>query len=59
MFSTQILDQTDDDWLAVRRNFKCERRILGGLGMMQSMEGADPNVEAMFYRAVTQAVLLF
>ena len=53
------LDQTYDDWPLVRRNFKRARRVWGRLGKLLIMEGADPKVAAILYRAVTQAVFLF
>ena len=53
------LDQTDDDWPVLRRNFKWARRVWGRLGNMLRREGLDSKVAAMFYRAGVQTVILF
>ena len=53
------LDKMYHDWPAVRRNFKWEWRFWGRLGKLLRREGAEPKAEAMLYRAVKQAVLLF
>ena len=51
------LDQTDDDWRAVRRNIMRTRLVWGRLGTLIRPEGAEPRVAEMFYRVVVQAVL--
>ena len=53
------LDQTDDDWPAVRQNIMRARSVWGRLGKILGREGADPKVSARFYRAVVQAILLY
>ena len=53
------LDQTDDDWPAMRRNTMHTRLFWGRLGTLLQREGAYPRVAAMFYRAVVQAILLY
>ena len=55
----RTLDQTDDDWLASRRNIMHARSVWGRLGALLRQEVADPRVAAMFYRAVVQAILLY
>ena len=52
------LDQTDDDWPAVRRNSMRETLFWGRLGALLRQEGADPKVSESFYRAVVQAIIL-
>ena len=53
------LDQTDNDWTEVQWNAKRAHRFWGIFGKILRREGVEPKVEAMLYRAVTQAVLLF
>ena len=53
------LDQTDNDWAAMRRNIMRARNIWGRLWTLIRQEGADPRVAEMFYRAVVQAILLY
>ena len=53
------LDQTDDYWMAVIGNFKWAQKVWRRLGKLLIREVEDPKVAEMFYRAVTQAVLLF
>ena len=53
------LDQTVNDWPAVRLNFRWAHRVWGRLGKLLRREGEEPKVAAMFYREVTQAVLIF
>ena len=53
------LDKTDDNWTAVRRNILRARSVWGRLGTMIQREGADPRVSAMFYRTVSQVILLY
>ena len=53
------LDQTDDDWPAIRRKIKQARTVWERLGKLLIQEGADTRVAEMFYREVVQAVLLF
>ena len=48
-----------DDWLAVLVNIGKVRKSWGQLLRILSREGADPKVSGYFYKAVTQAVLLF
>ena len=37
----------------------CAEKILGSLGKLLQLEGADPRVLVMVYKAVTQVVLIF
>ena len=53
------LDQTDDDWMAVRQNIMRASLVWGRMGTLLRQEGAYPKVLAMFYRAVAQAILLY
>ena len=53
------LDQTYDDWPEVQWNAKRAHRFWGIFGKILRREGVEPKLEAMLYRAVTQAVLLF
>ena len=55
----RTLDQTDDDWPAVRQNIMHARLVRGRLGTLLRREGAEPKVSAMFYRVVAQAALIF
>ena len=49
----------DDYWPEVRRNIKSEWKVWGRFMKLLRREGADPRVVEMFYREVTQVVLLF
>ena len=49
----------DDDWLAVVGNLGNVRKTWGRLSWILSREGADTKVSGHFYKAVSQAVLLF
>ena len=53
------LDQTDDDWSAVRKNIMRARSVWGRLGTLIRWEGADPKVSEIFCRAAVQAILLY
>ena len=53
------IDQRYDDWPEIRQNIIILRTVWGRLGNLLQREGADPRVPEIFYRAVTQAVLLF
>ena len=55
----RIIDQTDDDWPAVRQNIMCASLVCGRLGALLQLEGSYPRVEAMLYRAGVQAILLY
>ena len=55
----RILDQTGDDWQAIRMNIKQVRKVWGRLGELPRREGADPRVVEMFYRDLKQTVTLF
>ena len=55
----QMLDRSEDEWPAVRRNVGKARRLWSRLGKLIKREGKDPRVSGMFYREVVQAVLLF
>ena len=55
----QFLHQSDEDCLAVFRNIRKARQVLGCLGKILRREGADLILSAKFYRAVVQVVLLF
>ena len=54
-----MLDRSDDDWPAVRRNVSKAHQVWIWLGKLLWREGADPLVSEMFYRAVVQVVLFF
>ena len=47
------------DWPAVVGNLQKARKSWGRLSQILSREGADPKVSGNFFKAVTQAVLLF
>ena len=53
------LEQTYDEWLAVIWNVNRLQRVWGRLGNILRREGANPKVAGIFYRAVTQVVILF
>ena len=54
-----MLTAIDYDWLAVVGNLGKYRKSWGRLSCILSQEGADPKVSGHFYKAVSQAVLLF
>ena len=49
----------DDDWLVVVGKFGKAIKSWGRLSWILSREGADTKVSGHFYKAVSQAVLLF
>ena len=49
----------ENDWLAVVGNLGKARKSWGRLSRILSREGADPKLSVNFYKAVSQAVLLF
>ena len=53
------LDQSDDDWSAVRRKIIKGHHVWGRLGVILSREGDKPTTSAAFYRAVVQVAILF
>ena len=53
------LDQTYDDWAAVRLNIIRERSVLGRLETLLQREVADPKVSESFCSAVVQAILFY
>ena len=53
------LDQTYDDWPAVRGNIMNKSSVWGRIGTLLQWEGEDPKVSASFYREVVQAILLY
>jgi hypothetical protein len=55
----RILDEGDDDWLALQSNLKKAREKWSRIGRILSSEKADPRTMATFYKAIIQAVLLF
>ena len=55
----RVLTAGDYDWLAVLGNLGKVRKCWGRLSQILSREGADPKMSGHFYRAVSQAVLLF
>ena len=55
----QVLTAVDNDWLAVVGNLGMARKSWGWLFRILSREGADPKVSEHFYKALTQAVLMF
>ena len=55
----QILHQAGKDWLAVLRNIRRSRQVLGLLGKLLRREGADLIISERFCCAVVQEVLLF
>ena len=54
-----MLTAGDDDWLTVVGNLGKARNSWGRLSRILIQEGADLKVSGSFYKAVTQAVLLF
>ena len=55
----RVLMAGDDDWLAVVEKLVKERKSWGQLLRVLSREGADLKVSGNYYKAVSQAVLLF
>ena len=55
----QPLEQTDDDWTAVRRNIIRARSVWGMLVTLLLREGVDPKVSESFYRAVVQEIIYY
>ena len=55
----RVMMMVDDDWLAVVGNLWKARKSWGRLLRILSREGADPKVSGHFFKALTQAVLLF
>ena len=55
----RVLTAVDNNWLAVVGNFGKARKSWGRLSRILIREGVDPKVSVNFYKAVTQAVLLF
>ena len=55
----RTLDQTDNNWTAVKRGVKWAQKSWWRLVKMLQREGADTKVLVMFYRAVFQVVILF
>ena len=53
------LEQTDDDWTAVRINIIHASLVLGRLGTLLRREGKEPMVSEIFYKEVVQAILLY
>ena len=53
------LDQTGDDWPAVRQNIMRSRSVWGSLGTLLRQEREDSKASASFYRAVVQEILLY
>ena len=49
----------DDDWIALVVNLEKARKSWGRLSWVLVREGADPKVSGNFYKAVSQAVLVF
>ena len=49
----------DDDWPSAVGNLQKARNSWGQLSRILSREGEDPKVSGHFFKAVTQAVLLF
>ena len=54
-----MLDRLDYDWQEVRRNTGKARQVWIRIGKLLRREGVDPQVSAMFYWEVVQAVLPF
>ena len=55
----RVLTAGDDDWLVVVGNLGKARNSWGRLSRISSQEEADLKVSGNFYKAVSQAVLLF
>ena len=55
----RILEWSDDDWSAVRRNFRKARQVWSLLRKLLQRERADLLVSAIFYQEVVQTVLIF
>ena len=54
-----VISAVDDDWHAVVGKLQKTRKSWGRLLRILRREGADPKVSGYFFKAVTQAVLLF
>ena len=54
-----VLTAGDGGWLAVEGNLGKARKSWGRLSRILSREGVDPKVSGHFFKAVSQAVLLF
>ena len=55
----RILERSYDDWPKVLQNVGKAHRVWSCLGKLLRREGAEPQVSAMFYREVVQAVIIF
>ena len=55
----RILEENDDDWLALQGNIYKARQKWGRIGKILSKEKAKPRIMAIFYKAVVQSVLLY
>ena len=55
----RVLMTGDDDWIALVVNLEKARKSWGRLSWVLVREGADPKVSGNFYKAVSQAVLVF
>ena len=55
----RVMTAVDDEWPAVVGNLCKARKSWGRLSRILSREGADTKVSGHFFKAVTQAVLLF
>ena len=54
----RVLDRSDDNWPTVLWGVMKACRVWNRLGKLLRREGAEPQVSAVFYRAVVQTVLL-
>ena len=55
----RVFTARDDDWLVVVGNLGKAWKSWGQLSRILIREGVDPKVSGNFYKAVSQAVLLF
>ena len=58
-YLVRVMTLGDDDWPEVGGNLCKARKSWVQLSRILSQEGADPKVSGNFYKAVSQAVLLF
>ena len=52
----RLMDRSDDNWLAFRKNTRKARQVWGNLGKLIWKEGAATYVSERFHRAVVQVV---
>ena len=55
----RILEESDEDWLALQGNICRARQKWGRIGKILSKEKANPRTMSAFYKAIVQSVLLY